>query len=529
MDTSTLKKISIATAVVTAITAGVLVYRSDESSSGADGKSASSSSARRKMEWTAGASYNISEWLERISDTSAKDLKALMEEAMNIADAELRKQVIEGIVDRWLVEDAQGFTKYWSALEVHGADGKLAMLAEALQGSLTKLDESTAASDEIYVIVQRLISYLANTDPERALEWANLWLLNDAKESALVSIARSFAKTDVNRALAIIDGMTSPVRRGQAVAAVAIVWASKDMNAALAWAGGLKNSIERGLALNGALLVAAQQDPVMASQTLKNHAQQLNDDYVRERNAELASRGLTDADMAEDSETYKEMLAAGNITPPYSADVELMADAGKVTGSKLAESDPAGAVEWAANLETDYLKLKSLSGVLEGWAKTDPYAALAYLNENFPYNNDLYASLYSSWSTMDSGAAAEGALSIKDPYQRSLALETVINNWAIRGDANAAIAFMQQLPAAEVTDGVRAAAATAISQSSPQKAWEIAQGISNENAQFRALKTAFSNLVIQNASEASALLAATTLPEKTTDRLRDMLDAVAGN
>ena len=529
METSTLRKISIAAAVVTAITAGILIYRSDESSTSADGKSASSGSNRRKIEWTAGADYNISDWLDRISDTSAKDLKSLMEEAMNLSDTALRKQVIEGIVDRWLTEDAQGFTKYWSALEVHGADGKLALLAEALENSLTKLDEATAASDEIYVIVQRLISHLANTDPARALEWANLWLLNDAKENALVAVARTLAKTDVNRALAVIADMKSPVRRGQAVAAVAIVWASKDMNAALSWAGSLPNSIERGLALNGALLVAAQQDPVMASQSLESHARQINDDYVRERNADLTSKGLTEADLAQDSETYKEMLAAGNISLPYSADVELMADAGKVLGEKLAESDPAGAVEWASNLETDYLKLKSLSGVLEGWARTDPYAALAYLNEHFPHNNDLYASLYSSWSTADSPSAAEGALSIQDPYQRSLALETVINNWAIRGDAGAAIAFMEQLPPAEVTDGVRTAAATAISQTSPQKAWEIAQGISNENAQFRALKAAFSTLVIQNTPEASALLASTTLPEKTTDRLRDMIDAVAGN
>jgi hypothetical protein len=529
MDTSTLKKVSVAAVVLTVITTGIIIYRSDESALGADGKSASSGSNRRKVQWTAGADYNISQWLERISDTSAKDLKSLMEEAMMLSDAGLRRQVIEGIVDRWLTEDAQGFTKYWAALEVHGADDKLAMVAEALQNSLTKLDESAAASDEIYVIVQRLISYLANTDPERALEWANLWLLNDAKENALVSVARNMAKTDINRSLAIIADLKSPVRRGQAVAAVAIVWASKDLNAALSWAGSLPNSVERGLALNGALLVAAQQDPVMASQSLKGHAQQINEDYVREREAELASKGLTDADLAEDSETYKEMLAAGNISAPYSADVELMADAGKVLGAKLAESDPAGAVEWAANLETDYLKLKSLSGVLEGWAKTDPHSALSYLNEHFPHNNDLYASLYSAWSTVDSSSAAEGALSITDPYQRSLALETVISNWATRGDANAALAFMLQLPTAEITDGVRAATATAISQSSSQKAWEIAQGISNENAQFRALKTAFSTLVIENPSEASALLASTTLPEKTTDRLRDMIDAVSGN
>lgn len=529
MDSSLSKKLTIVLALIIVLTGGIfIIYRTSERQSPQENSSASGK-PRHKIQWQAGGTYNISEWRERISDTPSKDLRTLMEEAMMLADVELRKQVIESIVDRWLVEDVQGFEKYWASLEVHGADDKLAMLALALQNSLTKLDESRAASDEIYVIVQRLISYLATTDPQRALEWANRWLLDDAKENALVSVARNLAKTDVNLALGVIAEMKSSMRRGQAVAAVAIVWASRDMDAALKWAGGLPNSVERGLALNGALLVAARQDPVQASQLLKDHAEQMNAEYVRERSADLAAKGLTEADLAEDSETYKEMAAAGNVPPPYSADVELMADAGKVLGEKMAESDPTGAVEWAANLETDYLKLKSLSGVLEGWAKTDPYSALAYLNEHFPYNNDLFASLYSSWAVSDNAAAAEGALSIKDAHQRSLALETVLGNWAIRGNPQEAISFLEGLPAAEVTDGVRAAAATAISQTLPQKAWEIAQGISNENARFRVLKSAFSTMVIENPAEASALLTSTALTDSTTDRLREMLEAVAEN
>lgn len=528
MDQSLLKKLSISMAVLSAV-AGILIYRSYDGPGSRQDKASTAAGANRKQtEWQAGGNYNLVQWNDRIADTHSKDLQALIEEAMTIGDANLRKKVVESIVDRWLKEDIQGFTKYWSALEVHGADEKLAMLALALQGSLTKLDETRAASDEIYVVVQRLIGYLAVNDPELALQWAKQWLLDDAQENALVAVARNLAKTDVNHALAVLADMKSPLRRGQAVAAISIVWASRDLDAALAWAGGLANSVERGLALNGALLVAARQDPVMAANLLKNHAQDMNEQYVRDRNAELASKGITEADMAEDAETYKEMVANGNVSPPYSADVELMGDAGKVLGSKLAESDSAGAVEWAADLETDYLKLKALSGVLEGWAKTDPYAALNYLNENFPYNNDLFASLYSSWAAVNHAAAAEGALAIKDPYQRSLALETVINSWATRGDAQAAINYFNNLPAAEVTDSVRAAAATAVSQSSPQQAWQIAQGISNENSQYRALKAAFASMVISNPAEAGALLASTNLPENTSVRLKDMLEAVVG-
>ena len=247
MDSSLLKKISIGMAVVSAV-AGIFIYRAyDGPGSREAGASTAAGTTRKATHWEVGGNYNLTQWGERIADTPSNDLQALIEEAMKIGDANLRKKVIEGIVDRWLKEDIQGFTKYWAALEVHGADDKLAMLALALQGSLTKLDETRAASDEIYIVVQRLISYLASSDPELALQWAKKWLLDDAQEHALVAVARNMARTDVNHALAIIADMKSPVRRGQAVAAVAIIWASRDLNAALAWAGGLPNTIERAL------------------------------------------------------------------------------------------------------------------------------------------------------------------------------------------------------------------------------------------------------------------------------------------
>jgi len=475
------------------------------------------------------ATMSMDDWKLRIDAAATGDFRSLIENAMQITDASLRRKVITSIVDRWLREDVSGFSKYWASLEVNGADAKLAMVALALQDSLTNLDPELAASDEIFVVVQRLISYLAGTDPDKALVWAKQWLMNDALDQAKVSIARGMAKTDIDKALSIIDEMTSTLRRGQALAAVGGIWAAKDVEAATRWASGLKNPAERALTMNAVLMTTAQNDASMAANQLKAEAKSMNDEYVRERNKDLAEKGVSEIDMANDPETYKEMLANGNVSTPYSPDVELMGESGKVVGSKLGEKDGSNAADWATSLETDYLKLKSLAGALEGWAKTDPYAAVEYLKNNYPNNSDLLTSLYSSWAANDAYGAADATMMIDDPTLRALALESVVKTWSTSGNPQDVVNYLRDIPAAENTDAVKLAAANAISQSSPQQAWEIAQTISGESAQLRALKAAFANMVIQNPAQAGALLDSASLSENASVRLRDMLDAVVGN
>ncbi len=529
MNPAHTRKLLIAFAILAATT-GILAWRISRSDTDGFLVPPVSEKAGTPPQSAVNAAFQ-EDWNKRIAETKAGDFRALIEEAMRIADPKLRDEIIASIIDKWLVEDIQSFTKYWASLEVEGADDKLAILASALEKSLTKLDPERAASDEIFVIVQRLISHLAGTDPDKALEWAKKWLLEDTMEQALVSVARNMAKTDVQKALAVIDDMKSPLRRGQALAAVGGIWAARDLQAASDWARGLINPVERALTMNSVLLVAAKENSASAAAVLQSVAQEINEQYLHERATDLAANGLTEADLANDPDTYREMLESGSISAPYSPDVELMADAGKVIGSKLAETDGTGAVDYADSLATDYLQLKTLVGVLEGWAKTDPVAAVSYLNQNHPINTDLFSSLYASWAAADPAAAAEGTQLVRDPALRSQALETVVGTWGVRGDPQALVHFLGNLPTSEYTDSVRLAAANAISHELPATAWDIAQGISSENVQFRGLKTAFSILVVQDPAHAGRLLgsATTSLPDNTSARLQDMLDAVVGN
>ncbi|RYD39003.1 MAG: hypothetical protein EOP85_16680, partial [Verrucomicrobiaceae bacterium] len=444
----------------------------------------------------------MEEWLELTENSETSGLRSLIEEAMRISDSSMRNQVLVSITERWLRDDVAGFNKYWFALEVAGDNDKLAMVALALQSALGNLTPELAASDEIYVAVQRLISYLSSTDPESALAWAKKLLLDDAQENALVSIARGMAKTDIAAALSIIDGIKSPLRRGQALAAVGGIWAAQDLKAATEWAKGLRSHSDRALAMNSIYLTAAQQNPGAAASELSSLAKEMNEQYLRERDADLAARGINAESEANDPESYNEMVEAGTIPAPYSPDVELMGEAVKVVGKKLAEADSGKAVTWSNDLPTDYLKSKGISGVIDGWAKTNPEAAFDYLSKNHPTDTELLSKLYASWAASDSKAAADSTANIADPYSRGIALESVIKTWAAKGNPAEVSAYLESIPSADQTDAVKLAAATAVSEADPYKAWEIAKSISGEKVQARALNAAFSNLVIKDPAQA---------------------------
>ncbi len=142
------------------------------------------------------ATMTLEQWQQKISETGISEFRALLDAAMRITDPGIRNTVVIGIVDRWLREDPSNFTKYVAVLEVNADDAKVSVLVLALQDSLTKLSPEQAASDEILVVVQRLIAHFAVHNPDLALAWAKKWLLDDTMENALASVARGYAKTD---------------------------------------------------------------------------------------------------------------------------------------------------------------------------------------------------------------------------------------------------------------------------------------------------------------------------------------------
>ncbi len=523
---------AILVAVAVAGVAVLLVNRDKTSSAPEVAKKMPATSARRADATTSSSNLKVmslEDWNQKIAGTDISEFRDLIDQATNITDADLRNSVVVSILDRWMKENATSFISYLSSLEVYGKNANLAIVAQALQGSMTKLSPELAASDDILVIVQRLITYLAGHDPEAALAWSKRFLLDDTKDQALVAVARGFAENDVKKALDIIGSMTSPLRRGQALAQVGGVWAQREPEAALAWAMALPVHGERALALNQVLMVVAANGNVSsAAAQLLRQSNLINEQYKQARTADLAARGISEADLANDPAVYKEMAEAGTLSPPGSPDVEMLELAGRAIGIRMGEKDGPGAAEWSKSIDNTYLRLKSVAGVLEGWAKNDPGAAISYANANYPNDSNLLTSIFSSWASINGEAAAVGTSMIADPNLRSLALEAAVTSWSAKGQPAAVADFLGTLPASEVSDGTKIALVAAMSQTAPEKAWTLAQSIGDESTQFRALKNAFSHLVIESPVQAEALLASSNLSNDTSGRLQDMLDAVVG-
>jgi hypothetical protein len=279
------------------------------------------------------------------------------------------------------------------------------------------------------------------------------------------------------------------------------------------------------MALNAALTALAQGDPDVAAQRLASAERSMAEEYAQRYRHDLAAMGLTEADLANDRERYLELLAAGEVPPPTSSDVELMGDAARVAAQKLALEGPEAAIAWAESLDNEILWLNAMKGAVAGWSQTDPAAAAAYVAAHHPQYPEIVTALYDGWAGSDPAEAAAGTRLLQDASLRAAATDAVVQAWAADDPAQAA-AWVDGLPAAERTDAVLLAVVSGLSAVDPVAAWTRALAIQDPSLQYRGLKAAFSTIVTWQPEVARELLASATLSDTATERLQDLLAAV---
>jgi hypothetical protein len=279
------------------------------------------------------------------------------------------------------------------------------------------------------------------------------------------------------------------------------------------------------MAMNSVLLTLAGADTNDAANRLSAAARTMVGEYaVRYRN-ELAAMNLTELDVANDTEAYRDLLNDGAIPPPNSPDVELMGEAARVIAGKLAESNPRAATTWAASLDNEFLRLNAMKGALTGWIGREPEAAVNHYQASYGRYHDILASLYDTWTASNPAAAAAGVALLESGTHRTLAIQSVARGWAA-SDAAGAANWLDQLPAAYRSDEARFAVANALSPDRPVEAWNRALEIANPSLQYKALKSAFGNLLAADPAQARSLLQATPLPATTSERLAEMVRAI---
>ncbi|MGH8046189.1 MAG: hypothetical protein ACREKL_02995, partial [Chthoniobacterales bacterium] len=358
------------------------------------------------------------EWTAQINSTNAESYPAIMDGALRVKDAALRAKVVEFLLLKWLNDDQSSYLEYLDQLEGADDEGKDAwpVLVPAFVKVVPQLNEKAASSSDLEEAVLWMTDYYAEQNPPAALEWAKKWLLGDAQESALASIAGQLSKTSLDQAMAVANGLKSPNSRIDAVSNIGSELGKSDPKKALQWAQGLKDPAERSAAVEEVMWSMSDSDPAAAAAQVK----QLNNP-------------------------------------------ELLENIGGSIAESLADKDPKQAIDWAEAIPAGAAQDEAVTGALSGWAKSDPKAALAYFKSKYPKNFDAAEGIFEQWATNTPQDAAAQAKQITDPALQEHAVVGVVNGWLNFDDTQAAEQWVDQLPAGHQRDIASATLVDAIS------------------------------------------------------------------
>jgi hypothetical protein len=420
-------------------------------------------------------------WKQQIASAKADSYPAMMDGAMRIGDPSMRNQVVETLLVKWLNTDRETYLQYLDQLEGSEDEGKGAwpVLVPAFVKALPQLGEQAASAPDLEEAVLWMTDYYAQQNAPAALEWAKKWLLGDAQESALASIAGQLSKTSVDQAVALANTLKTPQARSDAMANIGSELAQKDPAKALAWAQSLPNPEDKSAAIEEVMWSMSDSDPAAAAQQVKS----LNDP-------------------------------------------ELLQNIASNIAQSLAEKDPAKAVAWAEAIPAGAAKDEAVSGALAGWAKADPAAALAAFQSKYPKNLDAAEGIFEQWASNAPEDAAAKVSQIPDAAVRERAVTGVVNGWLDNGnDPQAVEQWVDALPTGKDRDVASAAIVDSISADDPQTAWDRALTIQDVQVRQEAVLSAFSGMAQTDTSGAQTAINSPSLSAEDRKLLQPVLDA----
>jgi len=424
-------------------------------------------------------------WKTEIAGAKADSYPALMDGALRVGDPALRAQVVELLLVTWLNSDGESYLSYLDQLEGSDDEGKSAwpVLVPAFVKAVPQLNEKAASSSETEEAVQWMTDYYAEQDPPAALEWAKKWLLGDAQDSAMATIAGQLAKTSLDQAVAIAKGLSSPQARTDAMSNIGAELGKKDPAKALAWAQSLTDPTEKSAAIEEVMWAMSDADPATAAQQVR----QINDPALLEN-------------------------IGGNIA------------------ESLAAKNPAAAMQWAEAIPAGAAQDEAVSGALTGWAKTDPKAALAAFQAKFSKNTDAAEGIFESWASTAPTDAVAQAVQVSDPALRESAVTGAVNGWLDNGnDPQAVEHWVDQLPAGKDRDVASSVIVDSLSADEPQLAWDRALTIKDAQVRQEAVLSAFSGLAQSDISGAKAAMNSPSVSPEERKLLQPVLDTMAAH
>lgn len=422
------------------------------------------------------------EWTAQINSSKDDSYPAIMDGVLRVQDPALRSKVAEFLILKWLNASRESYLEYLDQLEGAEDEGKDAwpIIVPAFVKAVPQLNEQAASSGDLEEAVLWMTDYYAEQDPPAALDWARKWLLGEAQESALASIAGQLSKTSLEQATAVAQGLKSPNARIDAMSNIGSTLGEKDPQKALAWAQSLKDPAEKSAAVEEVMWSMSDADPAAAAAQVKL----LNNP-------------------------------------------ELLQNIGGTIAESLADKDPKQAMVWAEAIPAGTAQDEAVTGALTGWAKTDPKAAMAYFQTKYPKNFDAAEGIFEQWATDQPEDAAAQVNQIADPTLKEHAVVGVVNGWLNGDDTQSAEQWIDQLPPGRQRDMGSATLVDAMSVEDPQPAWDRAVGIQDAQVRQEAMLSAFSSFAQMDSEAARAALKASTISDADRKLLQPVLDSVA--
>jgi hypothetical protein len=302
--------------------------------------------------------------------------------------------------------------------------------------------------------------YLGWSDPEASLAWAKT-LPQEDQDVVIARLSSSLADSDPKKAAALAAALPLTANSVNALTEVASQWANKNPEEAIAWAATLETEKARQDATAAALTQWADIDPQKAANASASLADENARRAAREKiaatwaqkspaEAERWAASLPEADRysalasvwnaaASDDPAKAAASLAANLPAASaidSANTSLAASASTIATSWV-NQNPQAAAAWATQLPAGKAQESAMAAIASEWANTDTLAASTWINQlpTGSARDEAAGKLIEKITPTDPAAAFTWAANIQDPDKQLASLKSTINAWKIYNPA----------------------------------------------------------------------------------------------
>lgn len=352
--------------------------------------------------------------------------------------SETKNRRRQELIEKWSESDPAAAADYAAALWEMGEGGE--QLLRSATAAYAKANVAAAAAWAASLrtplvrdaAIREVMEVWSKRDPLAAAGAVSLLPVGSAQTTAAATIAKQYARADLDGALTWMDSLHGAVQSAAFKSILGDLWqggSAADVASALPWILGLKSPALRaqGLRFVGSEL-ALRQDALSAL----GQAMMVPDENQREWFVQSVMDGFT--------RSNPRGAAAWLLTPGASPYASTMID--KVV-SGWAAFEPGAAAQWASNVGDPALRGKSVVAATRTWSQTAPTDTANWIAtlQDAGTRDAALGALSSAIVRTDPSAAAYYASNISDANARTQAVVQAVTEWKKR-DAIAARSFV---------------------------------------------------------------------------------------